>query len=314
MAIGWLADGSEAEVRHGLAVSGIPVRNVVVRPSDPGSDPLWWSSSAFVNDDLVAKFAWSEVRATVLHREGLLLRRLAGRASGLRLPELVVLNDDPVMVITRRLDGEPLSFEAASGLGGRRFEAVASGLARFLADLHRLDVENLTGGLPHVTPTAQADTAALRARYGRLVDDRRARLVAGWCAWVDEVLGDRVTDAVLLHGDLHGYNQLWDLEAGELVLVVDFEGSGAGDRHFDFRYLAGNSSSTELMCAIVEAYGGYTGERLSLDRIMAWHVLTALGDALWRTEAGVDLPGGGDPCSYVDEVERRLSEVDIGTG
>ena len=95
------------------------------------------------------------------------------------------------------------------------------------------------------------------------------------------------------------------------MAVVDLEECGPGDRHFDFRYLPGNSSSTELMLAIVDAYERHTGETLSLERIMAWHILTALGDALWRTEAGVELPGGGDPHSYVDEVEGRLNDVGV---
>ncbi|MDQ1378413.1 MAG: hypothetical protein QOE15_2586 [Acidimicrobiaceae bacterium] len=33
--------------------------------------------------------------------------------------------------------------------------------------------------------------------------------------------------------------------------------------------------------------------RFAIERLMAWHILTALGDALWRTEAGVALLGGG---------------------
>ncbi|MGH6998828.1 MAG: phosphotransferase family protein, partial [Phenylobacterium sp.] len=217
MALGWLADSSEAEVRRGLAVAGISVDKVDIRFRHPASNPLWWSSSAFVNDDLVAKFAWSEIRAGLLHREGVLLRRLARRSPGLRLPEIVALSDDPVMVITRRLHGEPLSWRAGSDVSDHRFVAVVSGLAQFLADLHRLPADELVARLPAVTPTAQADTAMLGARYGRLVDERRAHRVALWCDWIDDVLGDAVADTVLLHGDLHGHNQLWDLGSGQLM-------------------------------------------------------------------------------------------------
>ncbi len=45
---------------------------------------------------------------------------------------------------------------------------------------------------------------------------------------------------------------------------------------------------------------------------MAWNVLTVLGDALWRTEAGVSLPGGGDAASWVDDLAVRLSLVGVG--
>lgn len=45
---------------------------------------------------------------------------------------------------------------------------------------------------------------------------------------------------------------------------------------------------------------------------MAWNVLTVLGDALWRTEAGVALPGGGDSSSWVDDLRDRLGIIGVG--
>ena len=60
------------------------------------------------------------------------------------------------------------------------------------------------------------------------------------------------------------------------------------DAEFDFRYLPDQASETDL------------------ERVMAWHLRTVLGDALWRSEAGVALPGGGDPSSWVDQLARRM--------
>jgi aminoglycoside phosphotransferase (APT) family kinase protein len=195
-------------------------------------------------------------------------------------------------------------------LQDQRLHAAAEALAEFLVDLHRLGVDDIFRELPQVRPTAQSDTERLRAEYGQLVDEGRDRLVRGWCDWIDHVLGDPA-GGVVVHGDFHGYNQLWDFNAGELVAVLDFEECGPGDRHFDFRYLPGNSASTELMLAVVAAYERRTEGELSLQRIMAWHILTVLGDALWRTQAGVELPGGGDACSYVDEVQQRLEVLGV---
>ena len=54
--------------------------------------------------------------------------------------------------------------------------------------------------------------------------------------------------------------------------------------------------------------------RCILERMMALHVCTTLGDALWRSEA--DLPlllprsGGGTPADYVDELATPLTTVD----
>jgi aminoglycoside phosphotransferase (APT) family kinase protein len=179
--------------------------------------------------------------------------------------------------------------------------------------LHLLPTAEILGGLPGVRPTAQADTAMLRARYGRLVDNERAMLVHEWCDWVDGVLSAPDSHAVLVHGDFHGHNQLWDFETGELIAVLDLEECGLGDPHFDFRYLPGNSSSIELLLAVADAYQRQSGASLSLERIMAWHALSVLGDALWRTEASVELPGGGDARTYVDHVQDRLNDLGITT-
>ena len=116
---------------------------------------------------------------------------------------------------------------------------------------------------------------------------------------------------VLVHGDLHGYNQVWNPASSSLVAVVDFEESGVADRHFDLRYLPSNARGPELVLAVVDAYERLSGQRLAIERVMAWHVLTALGDALWRTEAGVALPGGGTATTYVDALQVMLARLDL---
>ena len=316
MRLGWLAECSEAEVRRalGAAMPGLAVEQLGIRPRIPQPNPLYWSASATVDDRLVVKFAWSHVRAVRLHREGLLLGRLAARAPALRLPALVALHADPVVLVTEQLAGEPLSGDAGRDLLGPRLQCVARELADFLVTLHALPAAEVLSGLPEVTPTAQSDTAVLRARYGGLVDDGRAALVLRWCDWIDGVLDGNGPDDVLVHGDLHGHNQLWDLATGALVAVLDLEECGARDPHFDLRYLPGIWSSNELLLAVVEGYRQRSGTALSLERIMAWHVLTALGDALWRTEAGVELPGGGDARTSVDDVRDRLEDLGMPAG
>ncbi len=101
--------------------------------------------------------------------------------------------------------------------------------------LHGMDAASVVGALPEVHPTAQADTERLRARFPRLVDDGRAESVMGCCEWVDRVLdGGPAQPEVLVHGDLHGHNQVWDPASVSLRGVVDF-------RHFDLRYLPSNA-------------------------------------------------------------------------
>jgi aminoglycoside phosphotransferase (APT) family kinase protein len=310
MAVGWLEDGTEQSLRAAMArcapgLAGLPIR---INARHAQANPLWWSSSAVVDDRFVVKFAWSEVRAIRLWREGIVLERLRTLEPSLPIPELVVLSKDPALVVTRRVAGVPLGWDWASGLSARETTEVAQQIAAFLVALHAADISCVVGDLPEVHPTAQADTQSLRRRFPRLVDDRRAASVTRWCDWVDGVLGGPTPPAVLVHGDLHGYNQVWDRASASLLAVVDFEESGVADRHFDFRYLPSNARRPELVLAVMDAYERLSRQHLAIERILAWHILTALGDAVWRTEAGVALPGGGTATTYVDLLEVMLAQ------
>ena len=290
-------------------LADLPIR---INARHAQSNPLWWSSSAVVDERFIAKFAWSEIRAIRLWREGKLLERLGALEPLLLAPEVVVLSEDPVLLVTRRVAGGPLSWEWASGMSPREMTHVADQIAAFLVRLHGTDVAGVVGGLPEVHPTAQADTERLRDRFPRLVDGGRAASVMRWCDWVDRVLDDApAVPHVLVHGDLHGYNQVWDRASASLLAVVDFEESGVADRHFDLRYLPSNARGPGLVLAVMAAYEQLSGHSLAIERVMAWHVLTALGDALWRTEARVALPGGGTATTYVDRLKAMLAELDL---
>ena len=60
------------------------------------------------------------------------------------------------------------------------------------------------------------------------------------------------------------------------------------------------------------AAGRFTGpELLSAARVMAWHLRNALGDALWRTEAGIALADHRTPPEWADDVAARFSALGI---
>jgi len=65
-----------------------------------------------------------------------------------------------------------------------------------------------------------------------------------------------------------------------------------------------------LLRATVAKYETLSGRTLSVTRVMAWHIRTMLGDALWRSRAGVTLPDGGTPEAWVDELGHRLDALD----
>ena len=263
------------------------------------SNPRWWSGSAIVDGRFVVKFAWSEVCARRLAREARVLQRLHDASLPLPLPEIVATSDDPVLLVTRVVDGDPLTFEWCGAMTSEDIVCVGAELGSWLATLHGTP-PTVIADLPHERPDPQADTAGLRTSYGTFVTDAELAHVAVLCDWVDEVLEglERPLD-VVVHGDFHGHNQVWDRDARRLRAVVDFEGCGWQDRHFDFRYLPGLTGSLAITRATMDAYERAGGGRLQLERVMAWHVLSALGDALWRSEAGAELPGGGDASSYL---------------
>lgn len=306
--VGWLEDATEDSVRGALAIGAPELARLPLRinPRPASSNPLWWSSSAVVGGSFVVKFAWSEVRAVRLWREGVILDRLKAMDPSLAIPDLVALNTQPALVVTRMVAGGPLGGACTSAVAGADAHQIGRQLGAFLVRLHAIKAIEVVGNLPVVEPTAQSDTQRLRSGFPRLVDQHRSELVLRWCDWVDDVLGDRSTAVpeVFVHGDLHGSNQLWDRSS--LAAVVDFEESGVCDPHFDFRYLPGVARSLDVLLATMHVYTQLSGRPLAIDRVMAWNVLTALGDALWRTEAGVALPGGGNAASYVDDLGDRL--------
>jgi hypothetical protein len=84
---------------------------------------------------------------------------------------------------------------------------------------------------------------------------------------------------------------------------------------YDFRVIPSFGPGIDLLTSTIDEYVALTGRRLSLERIMALHLRTSLGDALWRSEAGLPLllprPGGGTPDDYVEELAARFALLGI---
>jgi aminoglycoside phosphotransferase (APT) family kinase protein len=131
-----------------------------------------------------------------------------------------------------------------------------------------------------------------------------------WLDWADAALASP-GPAVLVHGDLHGDNQVWDGE--ELRLVVDFATAGAAEPEYDLRALPGPGMGPgiELVSAVMRHYERLTGRRLSAERVMAWNLRTALGDVLWRSEAGLPLPDRRTVPEWIDDLAGRFSAFGI---
>ena len=260
-------------------------------------------------DRFFVKFAWSRPAALRLEREIGVLAALAREPRVPFLPEVVASSADPLLMITRRVPGTSL-FEVAGSIDP---DQAARQLVRFLAALHRpaarrraeAAVGALTG--PQLPP---ATTRTLRERLGTWLRPDQRRTVVRWCDWADAVLGSP-GPAVLVHGDLHGDNQVWD--RGELRLVLDFESVGAAEPEYELRGFPGPGMGPglELLDAIMRHYQQVTGRQLSPARVMAWHLRHALGDVLWRSEAGLPLADHRTPPQWVEDLAARFTALSI---
>lgn len=314
-ALTWMASQSVSELRSALrrALPRLATASIVLQAKDGQLDPRWYSGTAVIGGAFVAKFAWSPVAAARIHREGQILLALTSAAPHLQLPEVVAATGNPVLVVTRIVPGAPLTPSGIAALDKAGLERVAADRAGFLAGLHDSSVSaKVRRVAPMVVPEPQAETDSLRQRFGRWVSPRQRDTVLGWCDWTDTILGGPGPPDVLVHGDFHGYNEVWDGAVPALRAVVDFDISGPADPEFDFRYLASQMVEPDLFAATVRRYQRESGRSFDLQRAMAWHIRTVLGDALWRSEAGVALPGGGNPSSWVADLEQRMNQAGVG--
>ena len=309
----WLAECSAAALGEALRAVAPELTGYPITVPEPVAaaqvDPLWWSSSAVLGGRFIAKFAWSRPAAIRLAHEVGALTALTREPKVPFLPEVVASSTDPLLLVTRLVPGESL-FEVVDSIdrdhAGRQ-------LAWFLAALHQPAARERTEAAIGKLSGAQlppATTKVLRDRFGTWIRPDQRRTVMRWCDWADAVLATQ-SPAVLVHGDLHGDNQVWD--HGELRLVVDFETVGAAEPEYDLRTLPGPGTGpgVELLTAVMRHYQQITGRQLSTDRVMAWHLRTALGDALWRSEAGIPLADHRTPAMWVEDLSTRFSALGI---
>jgi aminoglycoside phosphotransferase (APT) family kinase protein len=281
---------------------------IVPRGLEPNDDPRYCTASAVVDGRFMVKFAWARPAALRICYQAQILDTLRTATPRLPLPEVTAVSCDPAMLVLRWVSAVPF-FEVRHRIGSAERDKVAGDLATVLAELHDPGVLRVVaeavGALPE--PTAQATTDTIRGRFGVWARPDQRDRVLSWCDWADGVLApDGRT--VLVHGDFHGDNHLWDQQTLRLRLVIDLESVGVGEPEFDLRCLPGDGG-IELFTATVAHYEKLTGMKLDVDRIMAWHLRTVLGDALWRAEAGIPLPDKRTPVQWVDDLTARFAAL-----
>src|SRR3712207_6381184 len=126
----WLPGAIDAALR--VVAPELAGASIVLPDRAAEDDPVWWSSSAVVDNRFVVKFAWSRPAALRVAHELRVLRALA-RCEVPFLPELVAGSADPPLLVTRLVPGETL-FNVVDSIDRDR---AGARLARFLAALHQ---------------------------------------------------------------------------------------------------------------------------------------------------------------------------------
>lgn len=310
MELTWLDEPTVDALRAALhiVVPDLAEGTIVPRGLEPSDDPQWRAASAVVDGRFVVKFAWARPPALRICHQAQILDVLRTAAPRLPLPEVVTASRNPAILVLRWVPASPF-FEVRHLIGHAEQDRVARAFATVLAELHAPGVlrvvADAVGPLPE--PSAYATTDTLRSRFGALVRPEQRDWVLSWCDWADTALAAQGR-TVLVHGDFHGGNHLWDRETLGLRSVIDLETVGTGEPEFDLRYLPGDCG-IGVLTATVAHYEKLSGAALDVDRIMAWHLRAVLGDALWRAEAEVPLPDKRTPEQWVDDLAARFAAL-----
>lgn len=301
----WLDDGGDGAIRRALHELAPELADESIDHVDrvPDLDPDWFRGTARVGDDHFVKFAWSAVPAQRIGFEATVVAALSER--GLPVPSPIHPPSDLACFVTDFVDGQP--FDPGNVPDGERLRTWARSMAGFLVELHESTNLSSSASSPP-EHWVQATTDQLRDdAFLAIVGGAQRNLIERWCAWCDDVLADEVS-RVLVHGDLHGFNMQWDPATAELLLVADFEMAGMADPALDFRYQTTNAPTNDLVLAVIDAYRSLGGV-VETERVAAWTILSVLGDARWRSLAGIGLPDDGTPEGWVDDLARRLPQL-----
>jgi len=209
-------------------------------------------------------------------------------------PEVIALLDDPVCLVTRFIEGDPV--EAEQLRDPARLREVAEALRR------------VHGGEAPL-PVAFSPFRVVEA-YAARAQERGATIPPeyGWAHGVSErvepALAGSEHEPVPCHNDLLAANFL-RTEGG--VRIVDWEYAGMGDRFFDLGNLAVNNGLDDAgEEALLAAYfdGGSSGRRTAALRLMRF--MSDFREAMWGVLQGSLSDLDFDFAAYAAEHFERM--------
>ena len=222
-----------------------------------------WDSDAVVADErLVFKFPRHTAAETRLRREASLLQ-LVREHSTLPVPDISLIEADPVFSCHAIIRGNQLLPEHYDGLPETKRDRLASDVARFLVSLHAIPVTTaLAAGAVEVAAFAPVQSVGDIAQSLAPADGGAdaLRVVADYQCLLTDPLGK-----VFGHFDCHGWNMAYEAERRVLSGIFDFGDSGIGEAHREFVYPS--LLSPEHAFRVLGHYERWSGRSVDRNRV-----------------------------------------------
>ena len=117
--------------------------------------------------------------------------------------------------------------------------------------------------------------------------------------------------AVLVHGDLHGDNQVWDRDAASGWWWTSRTSGPPSPNTSYAPFPVRMGPGLELLTAVMRHYQHVTGRQLSLARVMAWHLRQALWRRAMAQRSRLLLADHWTPPQWVEDLAARFSALSI---
>lgn len=222
----------------------------------------WHSAAVDVDDRLIFKFPRHAVAERALLKEAALLQRIRPALS-MTVPDLRIHSGPPLFSRHEKLKGGHLLAADYTGLPEDARRRLGDDLARFYAELHRLDISEIAAA--GAGPIEKWQTPqVIRAKALPALPSEIRALAEQTVAAFERLPPDP-------HGttygffDGHGWNMAFDHAHGRLNGIYDFADSGLGPLHQEFIYT--NLISPDLTERVITAYEALTGHALDRGRI-----------------------------------------------
>lgn len=237
--------------------------------------PEGWHSVAVEADGrFVFKFPKDEKARRALLREAALLEAIRPRVR-LPVPAMRIHRGPPIFSSHEKLEGEQLLAAEYRTLPEEARDRLARDLARFYAELHRLDIGLMKAAGAEPIGAWETPEDVRRKAVPALPEELREAARRTVRAY--ERLPPDPRGTIYGFFDGHGWNMAFDHARGVLNGVYDFADSGLGPLHQEFVYSSFIARDlTERIVAAYERMSGLTLDRRRIAVLTGFHRLSEL--------------------------------------